>query len=1000
MNSILHAGSTQVRKFENLPGLTVAFLVGSILIASAHAAEEPGDFLQSMTLGAAEESALDLMIIAPVGDADSSPFPVLENPLGNLVEYELDPGVMTFAIEGPLSCFDLRADWQSSAVLLDVFDTNAVTIEGEVYGAIAQLGLGSDLHYLFDSSTLALDAENNTACFYDAGTGMALFGGNAQGGDLEVSIVPVQPVSWPYVSIDDLAEYQLIVTNNTGADIDRLAVQELFSRAGSSVNFPAGLLHDEYTCSTNPAGDCADASPEVVVINPDLGLEFEVPFIRGQALSLPVGASITFNVKREVKLSGGAVLQDAFGRSLPIHFMAVDLDNPGNHAATSVSLNIVGTGQVSAAADTATPTVSSIGSTSTVVTVQILDGDGQPLEEANIEIFAEVDPALADDIQFPAMLETDAQGLAHFPVQSERATSYEITFTAPALFEDGATIPASDVVVLDFQADTVTAFEFSTDFPDPSLSPSVLPDFLVYAVDQFGNLDTGYDGAVNINLITPPGFSIGLGGVLALGGVASFSGLELPSGESGEGYFIDAHRSNPTIEGVSNFFQVVTAPDGELAIDLDGAPAHGQSVDQASTQLLNIAASNVSVDPAFELAVVVNGRGPLDAADRPIDEFCAELFTDFSCAALLASLGLEAGFNNDSPLFEDNVTVRANAEPGTWELDFHLVMVTGPDEYLLVETFPVDLDVNAVTNAATGSLVAHRNGGTMDAGVTHTVREGELVDFGLSVINASVDDNRRLAVVFDGQGPGDTTNQPGMDICLALMEPASCQNLDSSIGFDNHFAGDIDLIEEMLVQILQEDALGDWLLNYYLVSFDPTENPPDASIEVVSVLSLNLEVIENTASAALKVITNGMQAGTQPLSLIQGQSFDLNIEIENVVLDSLDSIEGVAVFWTIDGPGFGEPLPGEETCPQLLQDSDCANLEAVVGLDKPYLDSINIFTQQVALQPDTATGTWNLEFWLVAVDNGSTILMEIHSQEIQVISDQIYGDDFLGELID
>jgi len=368
---------------------------------------------------------------------------------------------------------------------------------------------------------------------------------------------------------------------------------------------------------------------------------------------------------------------------------------------------------------------------------------------------------------------------------------------------------------------------------------------------------------------------------------------------------------------------------------------------------------------------------------------------------LLDNLGFGAGFDADLTLFDDDITVRADAEPGVWNLNFELVLITddtpGEEQYLPVDTLTVELTVSSVADAATGFLTAARNGDTLDPSIVQDLRQGELVEFSLSALDASVQSDRQLAVVFDGLSPSDSSNQDGMVVCEALLEADNCAELLTEISFDNPFSADIDLIEDLLIQVRQDAELGDWTLNFYLVSFDPQGADPQDSVIIIDTLTLDINVDENPADGSLQVLSNGQPAGSEIMMLVQGQSFDLDIELTAV---DPNGLEGLAVIWQIDGPGLAEPTAGELGCDSLLQAPSCADLIDAIGTLNLFTTIDEIFSQPVSLQADAEVGSWQLTFWLVAVDNGNLILIEEHTQAIEVIGDQLFRDSFLDELID
>lgn len=909
------------------------------------------------------DEGLVLEIAPPSGMPLSPAFPVLETESGTLVEYSPASGQITFSVNGQLACFDLREDWDASPTVVEFFDQNAAMIPGvAMFGAVAQLGLSGIFQYLLDvsPSALLLDAAEYIACFYDAGSGFGLFGAaGQQSGDLQVTVGPAEDWvgDWPFASVGDRVHYLISVTNTGDSNIQRLGIQELFPREGPDINFPVGLHHLNYECVADGGADCSDASQETIDLGGIIG-EVRVPFIRGESVVLPAGETITFSITREIRLAGGGQLADTLGKGLPINVVALDLDNEDNHATLTETLQIVGTGDIIAIADEQSPMVSADGIESTFINVQAVGPGGDALNIAGIAITAELNEQDEALLNIPASALTDSTGVARFPVQSQRAGSYRIRFRSQALRVDGD--QASTEQTLDFRAGPVESFSFSRLFDDPMVSPSALPSFSVTAIDEFGNRGS-YDGGIQINLITPGGIARALGDTSAEGGVADFFGLSIPDNEAGDQYLIEARRSNPTIEGLSNQFNIIPKPTANILVNLELLTPNGglsaPFVSQGGSLSLEVIAQEVDVVDGFALAVVLSVEGPYGSIGLLSDnDACLALFVPSSCQALLDAFDADNTFRSDGTLFIDELTVRADAPVEGWTLNFDLVLPLGQDQsgndrVELLGRTSVPFNVSMDPKAATGRVNVARSG--VEIGVdNNVVRQGRVLDLQVEVVDVSVGADIQVALDFGLTAP--ETSRIADASCGDLFTQASCSALSAS--FADPFTTDQLPLFSGPVELIEEAPTGQWTLSFSLLAKDQSE--PEGVGNLIFERSVDLEVIESSLSGTLTVSGNSSDLDGQEYS--QNQAIELVVGLESV---DVDDFPGFAVLLEAEAPDGTVLEDATAVCTALFADLSCSNLSVgnLVTEDGPVLSS------ETSLLSDAQVGEWTLEFKVVAV---------------------------------
>lgn len=967
-----------------------------MLVSAVHADDDAEEsalramMFEQTIFGDPLDDGLDLTILAP-NPAQDRDFPILSES----VLYDISQGRVSLALQGPVSCFDLREDWRNlSEVTLRAVDVN--------YNPVIDVGLTADLNYLINEGVVALNAGNDAACFYGSDEDLYLFGnaGLTPASGLEVRFEPIDPANpqaqFPiYVRVGDPVSYRIIVENTGSTTLNRVGVQELYRRA-LAANAPAGLDHVGYDCVEFDGAECADAEPETVVIDTEFGpITFEVPFIRGEQMILPPGASIEFAVTRTVELAGGASLADAFGSLIDLQAVVVNRDDMNMHAAASATMQVVGDGQLSAEVTGDDPAVvTEQGVPSTTVAVQLLDDSGTDLQEAGVEVFASIDSACDGVVDFPASSMTDGNGMAYFEVQSELVGTCTLEFEVPVLRDSGSSATTS--VGLTFVHDAADHFVITPDMPEVMVQEQFLPDFDVQAYDQFGNPVTDYSGTVTVFLLPMGEF---VGSLSMSGGFVSSegAGLALPEGVTGTDLELQVIRTTDFVQGRSTTFDVISPPQGTVSVFADSTPLQSETLDQGQSAELKIEVESVDVASGYELAVLVDGSGP--GVGPAGEDVCAALLVGTSCQAVLDAVGFDNRFDSDTVLFDAPVTVRADAPAGSWTLNFYLVLIEGQDgagndQFSVVSQTSATFTIAADATAGTGELSVTRFGQEISpANGNNVFRQGGTVVFGLEAFDASAGDDVELAVLFDGQAPPDSgiTSNAGEVICAELLTTASCQTLSDAIGYDNTFASDTVLIDDELIEVLENAPLGNWTLNFYLVTVDDPTSQTYA--DVVSVRTVEIEVTEDTVAGTLIITGDGSNLNGQ--SYFLDDIFDLVISVND--LDAGD-YDGLAVLLSATLPDESPRGTASEVCDDLLNGTECPSFQSALDLNNLLTNSGLVYDASVRIADNAPLGLWQLHFKLVAVEGGEEVeTIAQQTVELNIRADRIFRDVFNGD---
>ena len=176
--------------------------------------------------------------------------------------------------------------------------------------------------------------------------------------------------------------------------------------------------------------------------------------------------------------------------------------------------------------------------------------------------------------------------------------------------------------------------------------------------------------------------------------------------------------------------------------------------------------------------------------------------------------------------------------------------------------------------------------------------QGQSTNLRIAADNVTVPFGTTLAVVFDGQRPGDSSPQAGEGVCEDLLGAADCSMLAAAVGFANTFTADTELFNGT-VSVDGQAEPGTWLLRFFLVEDDNGQTGPvvdqlDVSITIVQTGSIAGTVTVDVPSP----IEGGGIAGNQVLV----EALDLQGEVMG------SDVSDAAGEYLIDGlmPGLYE----------------------------------------------------------------------------------------------
>ena len=969
-----------------------------------------GERFVDQVLLTAEESTLSLIVFGP-DENESGEFPIISGggtTPDHAVVYNLSSGTVELAVAGPLACFDLREDWENnSAVRVLINDQNRIPV--------ADFGLAPEAAFTYfpspDTGILTVDATADVGCFFRGDDDVfSLFGSEPHRQGLSVRFEGIDGQPFPQqAAIDERIEYRIVVENNSAEDIHELGFLEIYPRIFPE-NAPAALTAGEYFC-IEPIGSQARCEDALEPSEPS-----DRPFIKGQSLSLPAGSSLIFEVERRLRLVNSDLDPvSALGVQIDLFTGAIERGEVSGrerfHAAAETSIQVIGEGSLEVAERVPASgqvEVSDATSGGVTVRVQASASNGSNLSGISIEaLLPEVDGLVA----VPSSAQTNGDGVAEFQIRSERADSYDVSFVATGLVSGEQ--PAAVSTSVSFLAGPV--FELSVDlppdFPNPTLAGTVLPQFDVIALDEFGNQSqTGGTVVLSVlpvqDVVTTSTMTDGL---------ATISGAALPDTlPSNSGYSLLATLLSPNRQGESLPFTVIRPPTASIVVTDGAVPWDNASVERAETIRLRVAAEEVEIDSPGELAIILSGQSP-DGASLSGADLCEGLLVGIDCAALLGSLGTDPAanrFSDDRVLFDDMVTVRADAQPGTWTLDFELVLYTQThggqsNGFISLGTTASTITVSEVSAAeATGQLAMAIDGAEIIDGAELSRFQGRTVSLDLAAVGVSAAPGNLLAVVFDGRTPDYDGSgwEPGEMVGQALLTPDSFAALaalmDSTLP-DNRFVEDRVLTTGLPLRIDPEAETGVWTLRFLLARVDDS-GMPVSSDSVVDSVTIELEVNETSVNAVLQV--SGSDQEPPPDSLFQGQALPLRVDVAEVDIDDPD-VDGLAVTVEFQVPGGSGFSSAELACDSLFVESACdpngTGLVGLLGYANLVNEDASLFDGAVLLSEDALPGQWSLRFVLESVTDaseppgaGSDVLDE-YILQLEVRADRIFSDQFI-----
>lgn len=321
--------------------------------------------------------------------------------------------------DDPLFCFDLGSP--QSAVTIQAKDPNGHVI-------IDNFDLDVSLDYLLSTSILKLQPGIEQHCFFLSGTTFGLFGMESSGSSGDPDIIkndrfePDLSLSLEFqnvpgfVTAGEVVSYELVVTNTGTADLQRVALQELFPENMSV--YDAGLSAGTWTCS--PANDavCPASAPGTGSLRAEE--------MNSGGIDMPPDGALTFHIQRTVdaasqvgeviKLHAGTV-SNSFLSDVPFAVDTAEMTVIGPSAGLSVS-------DASASADSYATT--GVTSDDAQITVTVLDSSNNPVPDE--PVFLDSPGGLT--ITSATSGTSDSNGEVKFTATAKDIGDYTISFTS------------------------------------------------------------------------------------------------------------------------------------------------------------------------------------------------------------------------------------------------------------------------------------------------------------------------------------------------------------------------------------------------------------------------------------------------------------------------------------------------------------------------------------------------------------------------------------------
>ena len=201
----------------------------------------------------------------------------------------------------------------------------------------------------------------------------------------------------------------------------------------------------------------------------------------------------------------------------------------------------------------------------------------------------------------------------------------------------------------------------------------------------------------------------------------------------------------------------VDAPQGDILFLAGGQDIDGQSFDQGETAegVLLAVDGLVNNEGDLDLALVFDGRAPSDDEYQAGENVGQALLDDGSYEALDAAVGVDNTFTDDVQLFTGDLTIDASAEPGDWDLRWHVVEV---DDGQIGQTFFSQTSTVTVNEAVQeASVFLHgpdsldiNEQGEYDVLVTNESDTRDLDDWALGLSVDNIDDVDDITITYEG----------------------------------------------------------------------------------------------------------------------------------------------------------------------------------------------------------------------------------------------------------
>lgn len=220
-------------------------------------------------------------------------------------EVQFSAGVLASQdYDEPLFCFDLGSP--QSAASVEATDPNGHVI-------IDNFDLNLSLDYLLSASTLKVQTAINQQCFFRSGNTFGLFGLESPDASSDPDVIsddrfePDLSLSLEFQGVPDFVtpgetvNYDLVVTNTGTADLQRVALQELFPE--NMDVYAAGLSAGTWSCTATGGATCPASGAG----------SLRVEEMNSGGIDISSNDSLTFSIERTVDSAS------TVGESIQLH---------------------------------------------------------------------------------------------------------------------------------------------------------------------------------------------------------------------------------------------------------------------------------------------------------------------------------------------------------------------------------------------------------------------------------------------------------------------------------------------------------------------------------------------------------------------------------------------------------------------------------------------------------------------------------------------------------